>query len=402
MKELEFVAGMTLLIGIASCTSEIVIETTPETTENRPSSINRVVDTGQNLSYDQDGNVIAPKERDVFYGQDAQYAGIEFSFEESDDGTTITDLNTGLIWQKTPSDEQFSWEDAQAYCESLELAGRDNWRTPSLKELISIEDFESGWPYINTDYFSLGNQPINKDLQFWSSNFYNVGTAHGGLESSFGLNYGTGHIKAYPAGGGAGDDNMPPPPVGRPAADQDGARPPRGNPATKFVRCVSGTPYGVNQFVDNGDGTITDQATGLMWMKEDSSEGLDWENALAYAENLEYAGYADWRLPNIKELQGIVDYSGVYPAIDSTYFNISDQDAYFWSSTSAYFSEASEEASKHYWAWYVAFGYAVGPDGEDSHGAGAVRFDTKAEGGPAGEDAERVYNYVRAVRTADR
>ena len=126
MKELEFVAGMTLLIGIASCTSEIAIETTPETTENRPSSTNRVVDTGQNLSYDQDGNVIDPKERDAFYGQDAQYAGIEFSFEESDDGTTITDLNTGLIWQKTPSDEQFSWEDAQAYCESLELAGRDD------------------------------------------------------------------------------------------------------------------------------------------------------------------------------------------------------------------------------------------------------------------------------------
>ena len=49
----------------------------------------------------------------------------------------------------------------------------------------------------------------------------------------------------------------------------------------------------------------------------------------------------------------------------------------------------------------MAFGYAVGADGEDSHGAGAVRFDTKVEGGPAGEDPERIYNYVRLVRGGD-
>jgi hypothetical protein len=43
----------------------------------------------------------------------------------------------------------------------------------------------------------------------------------------------------------------------------------------------------------------------------------------------------------------------------------------------------------------------VDADGNDTHGAGAVRFDTKVEGGPAGEDPERIYNYVRLVRDAD-
>ena len=61
--------------------------------------------------------------------------------------------------------------------------------------------------------------------------------------------------------------------------------------------------YGANEFVDNGDGTVTDSATGLMWEKADSGSGMDWEAALTYAENATTGGYDDWRLPNIKELQ---------------------------------------------------------------------------------------------------
>jgi hypothetical protein len=49
-------------------------------------------------------------------------------------------------------------------------------------------------------------------------------------------------------------------------------------------------------------------------------------------------------------------------------------------------------------AWYVAFGRAVGSDGQDLHGAGAVRFDAKVPGQPGGES--RYYNYVRIVRDA--
>ncbi|MDY7079110.1 MAG: DUF1566 domain-containing protein, partial [Chloroflexota bacterium] len=150
-----------------------------------------------------------------------------------------------------------------------------------------------------------------------------------------------------------------------------------------------------------GDGTITDDATGLMWAQDDSGEGVDWGSALelaVQANEENYLGYSDWRVPNVKELQSIVDYTGVYPAIDTSLFNITDEDAYFWSSTSAYFSPATPG---YYYAWYVAFGYAVDPDGNDSHGAGAVRFDTKVEGGPAGEEPGRIYNYIRLVRDSD-
>ncbi len=335
-----------------------------------------LVDTGQAACYDNAGiEIPCPERGEALYGQDAQFAGQESNYTDTGDGT-VTDNVTGLVWQQFPSDLPMNWADAQDYCEILSLAESDNWRTPNLKELFSISDFIIGWPYINTEYFGLVNAPEFKQQQYWSSNYYEVGTTHGGAPSAIGVNHGTGHIKAYPDG----SDGSP--------------------MAGKYVRCVQGREYGINTFVTRQVGTVTDKATGLMWTQEDSQVALDWQEALAFAaqKNAEnYMGYRDWRVPNIKELQSIVDYSGVYPAIDSRYFQITDIDSYFWSSTSAYFGPQSPE---HFYAWYVAFGYAVGPDGEDMHGAGAVRFDTKVAGGPAGEEPERIYNYVRLVRDA--
>jgi hypothetical protein len=335
-----------------------------------------LVDTGQDACYDNTGETITcPSTGESFYGQDAQFTDKEFDYTDNGDGT-ITDNITGLVWQQVPSSISYSWEDAQTYCEDLSLAEEDDWRTPNLKELFSISDFTTGWPYINTDYFGLTDSPDLKQ-QYWSSNYYEIGTTHEDMPSAMGVNHGTGHIKAYPDG-------------------SDGAP-----IATKYVRCVQGREYGINTFVDRRDGTVIDRATGLMWMQDDSLTALDWQDALAFAEQKNgenYLGYNDWRVPNIKELQSIVDYSGVYPAIDSRYFQITDENSYFWSSTSAY---VSPENPGYYYAWYVAFGYTVDAEGEDLHEAGAVRFDIKAENGPAGEDPERIYNYVRLVRDAD-
>ena len=76
------------------------------------------------------------------------------------------------------------------------------------------------------------------------------------------------------------------------------------------VRLVRGnTSYGQNAYVDNGNGTITDNATGLMWLQADSGSAMSWQDALAYAEASTASGYSDWRLPNAKELQSIVDYT---------------------------------------------------------------------------------------------
>ncbi len=337
-----------------------------------------MIDTGQDGCYDGNGAAIAaPAEHEAFYGQDAQFANIAASYQDNGDGT-VTDLNSGLVWQKSPVATHMTWHQAMDYCDTLTLAGYDDWRAPTLKELFSISDFSQGWPYIDTAVFDLAEPVLSKDDQYWSANFYEVGTTHGGAPSAFGVNHATGHIKAYPA-------------------DTPG-------PMGKHVRAVRGGngDFGLNHFVDNGDGTITDEATGLMWMQAEADSAMDWEHALAYADTLTLAGYDDWRLPDVRERQAIVDYSGVFPAVDPLFSCTpmvneagNDDYGYEWTSTSAYFGPDQPE---YYYAWYVACGRAVDPTGEDVHGAGAVRFDTKKEGGPLGEGGERYYNFVRCVR----
>ena len=344
-----------------------------------------MIASGQSTSYNGDGAVVSGlKSGDAFYGQDAHYLkGKTMSFKDNGD-KTVTDLNTGLMWQQVPSSSGYTWQKAVDYCNSLELGGYTDWRMPSCKELYSISNFATGWPYLNTTHFTLANG-VTKDEQYWSSNYYVGVTVEGGSKAAMGVNHVTGHIKAYAA------ESMGP--VGG-----------------KKVRAVRGDNYGVNEFVNNGNSTITDKSTGLMWAQRDDGVKFDWEHALAYAENSTLAGYTDWRLPNVKELQGIVDYSyspsatdamKVGPAINKMFSctaitneaGTSDY-GYYWTSTSASFTTGQP----YYYAWYVSFGMAVNSEGKDFHGAGAVRFDTKEEGGPLGEGGERYYNFVRLVR----
>lgn len=352
-----------------------------------------VPDTGQNNCYGDRKRIACPQKGSPYYGQDAQYITNPPSYKDNGDGT-VTDLVTGLTWQKTPNTKKLKQEEAQAYADSLSLAGYTDWRLPTIKELFSIVDFNGNMktktPYIDTSYFDFQYPQANSsgspgsrymDAQYASSNYY-VGTTMNKDISVFGFNFADGRIKSYPL-------KLP-----------------------KYVRCVRGPVYGVNNFVDNGDGTITDKATGLMWMKTDSQKTMNWQQALSYAENLSYAGHTDWRLPNVKELQSIVDYSKSPDArnhsqrgaaIDDI-FELSNAESWFWSSTTHLETE---------FAYYVSFGQAFSAkrlnNGQkmNAHGAGAVRSDPKS-GNPAQwknglgpqSDEIRIYNYVRCVRNA--
>ena len=196
-------------------------------------------------------------------------------------------------------------------------------------------------------------------------------------------------------------------------------------PNTMYFRMVrQSTSYGINNFVDNSDGTITDAATGLMWQQADDGTTRDWENSLSYAEGLSLAGHDDWRVPNAKELQSIVDYTRCpsvtnSPAIDPLFSCTAftdpggnpDQYGYYWTG-----SPLMDGPSPYSDASYICFGEAQGemeaPPGSgnmilmDTHGAGACRNDPKTgvQGnypqyfGPQ-NDVQYVFNYVRCVRT---
>ena len=107
----------------------------------------------------------------------------------------------------------------------------------------------------------------------------------------------------------------------------------------------------VNQYTDNGDGTVTDNRTGLMWVRDGKSAGcnngkiMTWKDAMKFCKELDFAEYKGWRLPTIEELQSIVAYEKHNSAIDEAFENT--KNSYYWSSTTY--------ASGTGYAWGVNF-----------------------------------------------
>jgi hypothetical protein len=103
-----------------------------------------------------------------------------------------------------------------------------------------------------------------------------------------------------------------------------------------------GVPWPDPRFTDNGDGTVTDNLTGLIWLKNANCGGnMNWANALTYSSGLasgscgltddSFAG--DWRLPNVRELYSLIDFSNQHPALPSGHLFTGVQASSYWSST---------------------------------------------------------------------
>ena len=76
----------------------------------------------------------------------------------------------------------------------------------------------------------------------------------------------------------------------------------------------------VPNYTDNWDGTVTDNVTGLIWTQDISSYAMPWSDASSYCESLTTGDYTDWRLPTVKELWSIRDFSQGWPWVDTDYF----------------------------------------------------------------------------------
>jgi hypothetical protein len=111
------------------------------------------------------------------------------------------------------------------------------------------------------------------------------------------------------------------------------------------------------RFTDNGDGTVTDELTGLIWLKNANCFGTqNWNQSLLSCKMLAtgLCGLSDgsvpddWRLPNIEELLSLVDRSQMYPALPSGHPFGNVQPSYYWSSTTSVFDGS--------FAWYLWLG----------------------------------------------
>ena len=369
-----------------------------------------LVDTQQEHSFNEHSYTEFPQMGERFNGQDAQYAGKQPHYKDNGDGT-LSDLVTGLMWTKDPG-KKVDYEGAVQGASLCSTGGYSDWRLPNIKELYSLiqfngidpdprsRDAQSLTPFIDHAVFNFKYGDPDKgeriiDAQFTSSTQY-VSTTMFGDDTVFGVNFADGRIKGYPTRSRRGGGHL-------------------------YALYVRGNPeYGINSIKDQGDGTILDEATGLTWMKTDSEKGMNWEEALAYAEGFEYAGHTDWRLPNAKELHSILDYgrspettdsAAIDPIFQSTAIEneAGEQDfAFYWTSTT---HKSSRNMAS---AVYLCFGRSGGFMRDrrtreyrllDVHGAGAQRSDPKQgdasrypQGrGPQG-DVVRIDNLVRLVR----
>ncbi len=96
----------------------------------------QVVDTNQTWCFSGDEVIECG---DEFSGQDAQYEGVQPSYQDNGDGT-VTDLNTGLMWIQDAGDKTY-YVDAMEELETYTFAGYDDWRLPTIKELYSLAQF---------------------------------------------------------------------------------------------------------------------------------------------------------------------------------------------------------------------------------------------------------------------
>ncbi|MBI4682211.1 MAG: DUF1566 domain-containing protein, partial [Nitrospirae bacterium] len=271
-------------------------------------------------------------------GQDGAYNINPMSYTDNGNGT-VTDNNTGLTWQKQDDGATHNWYQAsgtyhasynpssQDVCGSLNLGGYSDWRLPAKKELITIVDYSIPYPgtTINTAYF-----PNTKSASYWSSTTfaYNPSLA-------WDIYFGWGFV-GYSLGKDYG----------------------------YYVRCVRGGQSSPS-FTDNGNGTVIDNKTGLVWQKGEPGY-MTWGSALSYCKGLSLGGKTDWRLPNIKELESITDDTRYYPAIDTTFFPGVYAVVYWSSTTYATFPDV---------VWYVNFyhGNVSGYSKDGISGVGCVR-----------------------------
>jgi hypothetical protein len=321
--------------------------------------------TGQTKCYNATGAEISC----AGTGQDGEIrAGVPWPdprFTDNSDGT-VNDNLTGLVWTKDAGTPKFvgttstcwdggkDWQGALNYVKCLNTnnyLGHDDWRLPNINELPSLVDktkfnppLPNGHPFTNVyvgDY----------DAYWLSSNF-------AGIHKDYAW-----YIVMQ--GGGAWYD----------VKGRDGfyVWPVRGNsilPKTGQTKCYNasgaeitcagtgqdgdiqaGVAWPDPRFTDQGDGTVTDDLTGLIWTKDAGTPDLigttstciggtkTWQGALNYVKCLDtnnYLGHNDWRLPNINELGSLLDNSNYFPVLPTVHPFTNVRTDHYWSSTYGY------------------------------------------------------------------
>jgi len=236
----------------------------------------RLPDTGQAQSFTNTS------------GEDADYTQNPPFFIQNGDGT-VTDTVTGLMWQQADGGEM-TFENAVAFCQNLVLGSHSDWRLPTAQEAFSILNQGKSNPALDLAIFT------NTGAEYWWTSEHDATNANKIWVTNKGGGIGN-HLKTETVSAG-GTKKI----------------------HVRAVRDVATPPTVSSHFSDNGDGTVTDHLTRLIWTKTPAPDSMSWENALLFAEKLSLAGQDDWRLPNIKELESLNDESLANPSVNTSFF----------------------------------------------------------------------------------
>lgn len=269
-------------------------------------TVKKLPDTGQNLSYtntfgeDHDYAINTPKL--VLYGKGMVYDSV-----------------TTLMWQQGDGGEM-TWQQAKRYCDTLTLGGFNDWIIPNPYEAFTILNHQNPNPAVDTKVFT------KTGAEYWYTSFEQIND--------------TSKVWVINAGGGVGNHPK------SETISMGGTK----KFHVRAVRYTTNPQTFAQRFTDNGNSTVTDNLTDLMWVQVPNSATSSWETAILLSENNTTAGFSDWRLPNIKELHSLNDEKRVQPSVNLTAFpglTVSK----FWSSTTL-----QNQSTK---AWYYDNQYGI-------------------------------------------
>ncbi|MBF0497857.1 MAG: DUF1566 domain-containing protein, partial [Deltaproteobacteria bacterium] len=321
--------------------------------------------TGQTACYNKDGGTIDCANT----GQDGDVrAGIPWPnprITDNNDGT-ITDNLTGLVWIKDPGglttwflgpsgNNGATWPSALLLASQLSSGSccglsdgskAGDWRLPNINELRSLIDYSASWPALPTSISSYFCSVFCDPGYYWTSTVAQDNQAYAwamelrdGITMDFDRYTSTQHV--WLVRDGSGKHTISLPKTGQTQSfnpGDDGAR-------------QKGVAWPNNRFTNNGNGTVTDNLTGLIWLKDAGcfdgpyvngyKIGPTWTDAMVAANGLgnkdcglsDGSKAGDWRLPNISELKSLIDHSQCFPALPTDNPFTGVQWDRYWSST---------------------------------------------------------------------
>ena len=302
-----------------------------------------ILQTGQLSCYSEAGEEISCRGS----GQDGEFRrGLSWPVPRfRTDGETVEDQLTGLTWtgNANPAEFPMTWQEAIEFIRNLNREGAfgcNDWRLPNRRELRSLVSYQTRRPALPAEH---PFQNIFFDW-YWSSTSAAINPAYAWYVHMDGARMFYGRKDQYylvwPVRGAS---RVLPVTGQKQCYGPDGdirecVDPVQDGPA------AGGVSWPAERFLQR-DRSVLDRLTGLEWLRKASlsAEPLSWQEALILAGDLNNSDMGGgWRLPNINELESLVDCSSFSPALTEGHPFTEVREVY-WSSTTSFFEPD--------WAW---------------------------------------------------